>query len=95
MLRVRRHDPTEARIDERPKKDAAETARKFWRAASLASIGIEMGVAVVLGWWIGQLLDRKLGTEPWLMIVFVLFGVGAAFKAIVREARRIQTESKE
>jgi len=93
VLRVRA--TAEARIDEKPNKDGAETARKFWRAASLASIGLEMGVAVVVGWWFGQFLDRKLGTDPWLMIVFLLFGVGAAFKAVIREARRIQSESNE
>ena len=54
-----------------------------------------MGVAVVVGWWFGQFLDRKLGTDPWLMIVFLLFGVGAAFKAVIREARRVQSESKD
>jgi F0F1-type ATP synthase assembly protein I len=86
---------TEARIDEKPNNDGAETARRFWRAASLASIGLEMGVAVIVGWWIGQYLDGKLGTTPWLMIVCLLLGVGAAFKAIIREAKRIQSESKE
>jgi ATP synthase protein I len=66
-----------------------ETARRFWRTASLASVGIEMGVAVALGWWFGQWLDGKLGTAPWLMILFLLLGVAAAFKAVIRTAREV------
>ncbi len=85
----------EALIDEsETKAKKPGTSRRFFRAAGLASVGLEMGVAVVLGWWFGQYLDRKLGTEPWLMVVFLLFGVAAAFKAIIRTTKQIQRESE-
>ncbi len=80
----------EARIAEKPSNDAEQTARNFFRAASLASVGLEMGVAVFVGWWVGQYLDTRFDTTPWLMILFLLFGVTAAFKAIIRTAKQAQ-----
>ena len=53
-----------------------------------------MGVAVVIGWWFGSWLDRKLDTEPWLMIVFLLFGVAAGFMALYRALRDMQRDSQ-
>jgi ATP synthase protein I len=64
----------------------------------MASVGLEMAIATVLGWWIGQWLDRRYGTEPWLMLLFLLLGVAAGFKGLfraVREAKRTMRESKE
>jgi len=46
----------------------------------LSSIGISMVLAIVFGLVIGVYLDRWLGTEPWLTIVFLIFGVVAAFR---------------
>lgn len=80
----------EARIAEKPNKDAEHAASSFFRAASLASVGLEMGVAVFVGWWVGQFLDKEFDTTPWLMILFLLLGVAAAFKAIIRTARQAQ-----
>jgi ATP synthase protein I len=64
----------------------------------MASLGLEMGLAIVVGWGIGYWLDGKLGTEPYLMLLFLGFGIGAAFKALFRagrEAKRAVRESEE
>lgn len=47
-----------------------------------------MGLAVLVGWWIGQWLDGKLGTEPYLMLLFLGCGIAAAFKGLIRTARQ-------
>jgi F0F1-type ATP synthase assembly protein I len=36
-------------------------------------------VAVLGGLYLGQWLDRKLGTAPWLLIIGVFVGAGASF----------------
>ena len=64
-------------------------------AFSFASVGLEMGVAVFLGWALGQWLDQKFDTEPWLMLVFVLAGVGAGLKAILRAANQARSQFDE
>lgn len=55
----------------------------FWKSAQLASVGLEMGLSVLIGWGIGRWLDKKFHTDPWLMIVFLLFGVAAGFKTLL------------
>ena len=55
---------------------------------SLTSVGIEMAVSVVIGLFVGQWLDRKFGTEPLFLIVFLLFGCAAAAKAVWRAVKK-------
>jgi ATP synthase protein I len=57
-----------------------------------ASVGIEMGLSVVAGLLIGKFLDDQLGTDPWLTLVFLLFGSAAGFRALIRAARRMQRD---
>jgi len=56
--------------------------------ARYASLGLEMGLAVAVGWAIGHWLDGYFGTAPWLMLLFVLFGVAAGFKGLISAAQR-------
>ena len=57
--------------------------RKKWKTTwNLVGDALQLGSSIVfailigaaLGWW----LDGKLGTGPWLTIVFFLLGVAAA-----------------
>ncbi|MEM9683584.1 MAG: AtpZ/AtpI family protein [Pseudomonadota bacterium] len=47
-------------------------------------IGIELVAALVVGVGIGFLLDRWLGTGPWLMVVFFFLGSAAGFLNVYR-----------
>jgi len=44
------------------------------------AVGITLAVSIVAGFGIGLYLDGVFSTEPWLMIVFTLFGIIAGFK---------------
>ena len=56
--------------------------------SELSQIGIMIiscvGVGIALGWF----LDNLLGTSPWLMLVCIFLGIGAAFKSIFDFARK-------
>jgi ATP synthase protein I len=67
-------------------------SRAFFRAAQFASVGIEMGIAVAIGAGIGYLLDSWLGTAPWLLLLFLLFGVAAGFKGLIDASRRATSD---
>lgn len=69
-------------------------ARERRRMAEGASIGIEFGVAIALGAWGGSWLDRRFDTEPWLLLVGVLFGSIAAFRDLIRFARRYERDAE-
>jgi len=43
-----------------------------------------LGAAVMAGLLFGQWLDGKFGTAPWLMLLFLGFGMAAGFRSIFR-----------
>jgi ATP synthase protein I len=45
----------------------------------LAGHGMTFVVAILGGLYLGQWLDQKLGTAPWLLIIGVFVGAGASF----------------
>ena len=62
--------------------------KKMWRIAlNTSAIGFEIAVAVIIGYYGGRFLDRKLGTDPWISYAGLLAGIGAAIKALVRIVR--------
>lgn len=66
-----------------------------WKSLSYASVGIEMAVATVIGWGFGYYLDGRFGTYPYLMLVFLLLGVAAGFKGLIRAGKQAQREARE
>jgi F0F1-type ATP synthase assembly protein I len=53
-----------------------------WMNVSI--IGIQFPVAIAIGFFFGRWLDRHLGTAPWLMGLFTLFGIAAGFVNLFR-----------
>jgi len=58
-----------------------------------STVGLELALSVVVGALIGYWLDRKLGTEPWLLIFWTICGIGAGFRSLYRTAKKIMRES--
>jgi ATP synthase protein I len=72
--------------------------QSWYQLAKLSSVGLEMGLSVLIGWGIGTWLDNRFGTKPWLMITWLLIGIAAGFKALytaAKEASRTNQESKD
>jgi F0F1-type ATP synthase assembly protein I len=42
-------------------------------------MGLQIGATFALSAWLGHWLDGRFGTLPWLTILFVFLGAGAAF----------------
>lgn len=63
-------------------------SKKMWRQASrFGAVGLEMGIAVLIGLVGGQYLDDWLDTEPVFLWIGFALGLGAAAKAIYDAAR--------
>ena len=58
-------------------------------------IAVELVAAVLVGTAIGIALDKWLGTQPWLLILFFLLGCAAAFRNVYRAAQEIERQAKE
>jgi len=60
----------------------------FRELAKYSALGLEMALSVVIGMGIGYYLYRWLGTEPWLMIVWISLGFAAGVRSLYRAAVR-------
>ena len=47
-------------------------------------VGLELITGIAVGSFIGWLLDGLLGTRPWAMILFFLFGASAGLLNVIR-----------
>ena len=77
--------------------DVATKTRGVYRSLSMSSVGLEMGIAVILGLLFGQWVDGRLGTTPWMMLLFTGLGMAAGMKGVfraVRQADRIAAENE-
>ena len=48
----------------------------------LTSLGITMVSCIFIGLWIGKVLDNLMGTAPWMLLIFLMFGILAAIKSM-------------
>ena len=62
------------------------------RYLRFSTVGLEMGLSVGLGFYFGKWLDEKFGTDPWLVLLFVFFGLGAGFLSLWRSMRAMRDE---
>ena len=63
----------------------AETMRTI---GALSTVGISFVLAMLIGFGCGYYLDKWLGTGPWLLLVFTLFGLAAGITNVYRTAGR-------
>ena len=62
-------------------------ARDVYRSSRYASIGLELGVSVVIGLLIGRWAEQTWDLAPW----GVLCGIGLGFAAAIRSISRTLT----
>jgi ATP synthase protein I len=68
----------------------ARSSRTAFEMLSASSVGLEMGLSVIFGLLIGNWLDGRAGTSPWLTILFLGFGLAAGFRSVMRSVRRAE-----
>lgn len=67
---------------------AAKRTRHMYQALSASSVGLELGISVVIALLGGMWLDGQLGTEPWFMLLGVVIGLIAGFRSVLRAVDR-------
>jgi ATP synthase protein I len=71
-----------------------EGRKQLQLAARFASAGLELAVAIVVGYLGGNWLDEELGTKPVLQFVGLLLGIVAGFRTLFNLARQAQARSQ-
>jgi ATP synthase protein I len=69
---------------------AARKTKRAYNALSASSVGLELGIAVIVGLLGGMWLDNRFGTTPWLMLVFLVLGLVAGFRNVLRAVERAE-----
>jgi ATP synthase protein I len=69
-----------------PDDDKEEINRKSGLAYAAA---LSLFAAVVAGLIVGWLLDRWLGTKPWLLVTGLVLGAAAGFYEFIRATTKI------
>jgi len=63
----------------------------MWAVAGITgAVGLEIALAIGIGYFGGRYLDGKLGSAPWLAWIGFAAGVGAGIKALIRVVRTYQ-----
>lgn len=72
-----------------------EETKKYLRQVGMAStIGFQLAFSIFIGLGIGLWLDSKLGTLPWLTLIFLVLGIVSGFLSYYRFVKKQQEEDK-
>lgn len=69
--------------------DAKKTLKSL---GSTSALGLEIAIAIAIGFLGGRWLDGKLHTTPWLTWIGFAAGIGAGVKAVVRVVREYKRD---
>ncbi len=77
-----------------PNADDPQGKTERFQTMRLASVGIEMALAVIIGFFVGYWLDERFDTSPVLSLVFLALGTVAGMRGLFRAARRALREEQ-
>jgi len=69
-------------------KKGPEDKALFRQLFTVGLIGIQFALSIFVGFAMGYFLDKLFHTFPWLTIIFLIFGIIAAFRELFRLAGR-------
>ncbi|HTR45172.1 MAG TPA: AtpZ/AtpI family protein [Thermodesulfovibrionales bacterium] len=71
-------------MNNRPDRERKESEEKplFRQLFTVGMIGIQFALSIFVGFAIGYFLDKLFHTFPWLTIIFLIFGIIAAFREL-------------
>jgi ATP synthase protein I len=72
-----------------------EGKKQLQLAARFATAGIELALAIVIGYFAGVWLDGRFETKPYLTYIGLLLGIIAGFRNLFMLARSAQTAARE
>jgi ATP synthase protein I len=60
----------------------------FRQLLEASSVGIHLVVSTFIGFAIGYGLDKLFGTSPYLTVIFLIIGIIAGFRELIRIAKK-------
>lgn len=76
--------PGERKVDAALRPATEAEPESGTSVATYAGLGLQLAFSIVAFLFLGQWLDRKFGTYPWLTVLGVFLGAGSAFYSMYR-----------
>ena len=64
--------------------DRSRKGGRLSSGAEFAGMGLQLGLTFALFALLGQWLDRRFGTSPWLLLLLVFIGAAAGLYSVYR-----------
>jgi len=74
---------------------AARSGKRAYNALNASSVGLELGLSVGIGLLVGFYMDKWLGTEPWMLLLWMVLGLAAGFRGVFRAIKRADKAAAE
>ena len=74
--------------------DTNDKKEMFASLMTYGTLGLEMGISLVVGLAIGYFLDRHFKTSPVFTIVFMMFGLAAGMKRLYSLWKKAEKEDE-
>lgn len=66
----------------------------FKQLLEASTVGIQLVLSTFVGFGMGYFIDKFLGTFPWLTVIFLILGIVAGFRELLRVAGRDNGSNK-
>lgn len=77
------------------RKNNKEKAKLYRQLSLVGIIPIIMAVGPLMGYFAGHWLDRKLGTDPYLMYLLIVLGFIAAGQEVYKVIKQVSDNTEE
>lgn len=67
-----------------------DTKKYLASIRDFSSLGLEMGLGLVLGVYLGHVVDKNFHTDPWGVLVGCVLGLGAAASSFYKAYKRLK-----
>jgi len=62
------------------------------KTMALTSLGLMLPSSIAVGLFLGYILDKVFGTQPWMLILFFFFGTASGIYNLLRGLNRLQDD---
>jgi len=81
--------------DEHKDSGLSSYGKAIRSAGPLFGSGVQLAASVVIMFFLGKWLDQQFNTTPWLMVVGIVFGVGAGLYNFIKLVSRVDKTKKD